>query len=142
MKPKKKPILLISLAVTLVLIVLGMNLANILREPGGGIQTYEAPNKETIDKMRERQKQATSSVDRSADRLKEASKFSAIGAVAAGNPKVGEVPEIPSVLIPTQMMNDPAFDSSASASHWYEDDSYMKEDARKRQSNYNPKGTN
>ena len=141
MKPKKKPILLISLVVTLVLVVLGMNLANILREPGGGIQSPEAPNQETIDKMRERQKQAANSGDRSADRLKQASKFSISGAVTVANPKMGEVPDVASVLIPTRMMFGPEFENDSTSSHWYEEDSYLKEDARKRQSNYNPKGT-
>ncbi|MEX2242591.1 MAG: hypothetical protein WD716_01965 [Fimbriimonadaceae bacterium] len=141
MKPKKKPILLISLAVTLVLVVFGVNLANILREPGGGLQTMEAPNQETIDKMRERQQQAVSSGDRSAARLKQASKFSISGAVTVANPKMGEVPDVPSVLIPTRMMFDPEFENDSTSSHWYKDDSYLKEDARKRQSDYNPKGT-
>jgi hypothetical protein len=141
MKPKKKPILLISLAVTLVLIVLGMNLANILREPGGGLQNLEAPNQETINKMRDRQKQVANSGDRSADRLKQASIFSISGTVTVANPKMGEVPDIASVLIPTRMMFDPEFENDSTSSHWYKEDSYLKEDARKRQSNYNPKGS-
>jgi hypothetical protein len=91
--------------------------------------------------MRERQQQAVSSGDRSADRLKQASKFSISGAVLVADPKMGEVPDIASVLIPTRMMFDPEFENDSTSSHWYKDDSYMKEDARKRQSNYNPKGT-
>lgn len=125
---KKKPILLISIVGTLVLVVIIGNLSQFLRDPNR-FQDIPAPNQETLDKLKERQNQAVSP-----DGAVEAMMDNAMGARAgAGMSLIGDVPDTASILLPSVKTYEPEYEGpNKTTGQWYQEDSYQQTEAEKR----------
>ena len=128
MKANKAPFLILTIVIVLVVVAVGLNMTQFLRDPNR-MQSVEAPNQKTLDKLRERQKQATSAEGASLADMKNAMN------IGPGNIKaaLGEVPEIPSILLPSVKSYVPTYEGGNQTSgQWYQGDSYQQTEAENR----------
>ncbi len=121
----KTPILMVSIAGTLVLTMIAINMTQYLRRPGG-LEEIKAPNAEAIAKLRERQGQAAGPDGASLAAMKS----TGFGPKTPGDEISAGIPEAPSIQIPTSKLYRPTFDSATTSAHWYDEDSYQKVNAK------------
>ena len=131
MKPKKTSVLLLSVAGTLVFVLLLINLSQYIRN-ADALDRQRAPDSAAIKQLQERAGQGTGPGGESLARASALRPMS--GGVAAAAKT--EVPEVPSILLPTTQMYKPGFNANATTGHWYNDDSYQQVIAKKRAAGY------
>lgn len=128
MKKSKAPILLVTVVGALVLTLAAVNLSQYMRKQHL-MQDIEAPNEEAIKKMQERRAQMSGG-DAMVGKEEMVRGFgpSSVSTVAAAG-----IPDEPSIKVPNSRDYKPEFDPATTSSHWYDDDSYQKVNAGKRE---------
>ena len=129
MKQRKKPFLLMTIVVTLVVVLLGVNMSQYLRDPNR-IQEREAPNAETVAKMRARQASAAVPDGVEIADMMDASSMQTAGA-GSMNP-VGEVPTNPSIELPRLQKYKAPYQTDSTSALWYEEHSKQREMSEER----------
>jgi len=123
MKQKKKPFLLMTIVVTLVVVLLGVNMSQYLRDPGR-IKDIKAPNAETMAKMKERK-----SEEPLPDNVEvgEMMLSSSIGTMGGGAVPVGEVPPVSSIELPRLQKYQSVYSTDSTSGHWWSEQSKQKQ---------------
>jgi hypothetical protein len=121
---KKSPILLGSLVGVVVVTLVTINMTQYLSNPGS-IQEYEVPNKEALEKIKERNAAEVLPEGVMAVRMAEASFGESVATPAAANPAT------PSIQIPNTRLQKTEFSPTTTAAQWWDDESYQKINAQK-----------
>lgn len=121
---KKSPILLGSLVGVVVVTLVTINMTQYLSNPGG-IQEYEVPNKEALEKIKERNAAEVLPEGVMAVRMAEASFGESVATPAAANPAT------PSIQIPNTRLQKTEFNPTTTSAQWWDDESYQKINAQK-----------
>lgn len=133
MKPKRKPVFLVTLLVTALVVVAGLNMTNVVGRRGT-LRSVESPNAEALKKALKRDQEAAKKKNEnygSLAQLKSQGEESGItGAVRAGMLNV--VPEKPTILIPRASIEAPKYQPGRTSGQWYSQDSYEKTRAEAR----------
>ena len=123
MKQKKKPFLLMTIVVTLVVVMLGVNMSQYLRDPGR-IKDIKAPNAETIAKMKERQSEEPLPDGLEVGDMMLASSMGAMGGDAV---PVDEVPPVSSIKLPRLQKYQSIYSTDSTTGHWWTEQSKQKQ---------------
>ena len=122
----KKPILLISIIVPIILIVIGINMTGFISDPEK-LRDIKAPNAEALEKIQNRPERQKQYDDAQRAALENAVKIGTLGG-GKGQLAVGGVPREPSILLPDSRSRVPEYDENITAGQWYDDDAYMKKE--------------
>lgn len=130
MKQQKKPFLLVTIVVTLVVVLLGVNMSQYLRDPNR-IKQQKAPNAETVAKMQARQAQVGVPEDVRIEDMIEASSMQTMGG-RGSQVAVGEVPVQPSILLPRLQDSRTQYQVDSTSTLWWKEDSKQLKTAEER----------
>ena len=128
MKQNKKPFLLMTIVVTLVVVLLGVNMSQYLRDPGR-IKDQKAPNEETMAKMKARQAEESVPDD---VQVGDVMQMSNIGAMGGDTASLGEVPSEPSIELPRLQEYKSAFTTDTTSAQWWKENSKQQQTSEER----------
>ena len=128
MKQKKKPLLLMTIVATLVVLLLAANMTQYLREPNK-IKEQKAANQETIDKWRER---PPSEARRDDAQISDMMQMSSTMRMSGPNAPLGEVPAKPTIELPRLQEYNSHYRVDYPTAHWYKPNSKQFETSEER----------
>ena len=123
---KKTPVLLVTIVVAIGLGLVVLNMTPFLQN--GGLMDIKAPDKEALQKVRDRQ---AASADSRIKTMKERTMFVSNGPEGSKATLQKGIPETPSIAMPDTKKFAPQFDSETTSSHWYENESAQAAKAEK-----------
>lgn len=120
MKQRKKPLFLITIVVTLVVVVLGFNMSQFLRDPNR-IKKVPAPNAEAVEKMRDRPVSSNVPDDVQVGSLISESSMELAGGESM-TPK-SSVPVNPSIALPRLQSSRSPYQQDVTSGQWWKENS-------------------
>ena len=128
MKQRKKPLLLMTIVGTLVVLLLGANMTQYLRDPNK-IKEQKAPNQETIKKWRERPPSDDAPDDA---QIGEMMQMETSMRMSGPNAPLGEIPARPTIELPRLQKYQALYRVDYPTAHWYDEKSKQLQTSEER----------